>query len=175
MAASYSNFDTDTDAFEMDGLDGDDSFVATDIVTHIDGGIGTDTLAANNNDFSKLSFTGIEYVDLVNGTTNILDSRSVAGQSIVFVNDGDVEVMQVADAPQAMDMSGLDLTGAGIFSVTMNNGGSSLDMGGEMSSSVHVTGGTGDDSLAYTDLRGTDDLNNVTSIENLVFGIPSQS
>ncbi len=160
----------------IDGGSGDDTiYVADGDADTVDGCSGTDRFEVTGDaDLSGMSFTSIEEINVASPANTVTVAASeVNGQSMSLLGAG-AAMIKAPGEQTDLDLSGLNRDShGGDLSVNMSTFGDSLEMDTRMSNSVHIVGGAGDDTLSYTDdgvLANADELNVVSSIENLVFG-----
>ena len=172
----------------LHGGDGNDSIVVTaadySAGEVYDGGAGNDTLFLNGVDISTSTVTSIETLAIANNTTVSMTGAQFQGFShivtpgtsgpfpetinlttggtIKFTGSGDALVLNLATVDTAIDLSG-----AGIFSATVNgNIGNDTIIGGGLYTTLN--GGGGDDTLIAT--SGTATLQGGDGSDRLIGG-----
>ncbi len=143
----------------------------------VDGGAGADTLTFTDNGQGTDELDNVlnfEAITLGDATTNLVTKDSL-------INDGaslsiDARTITTTNsltfnAAQETNGSIILTAGLGTNDVTLGGHNDSIYFDDTLTSSDLVVGGTGNDTLYFMDNGlGTDELNNVTQIENIVFG-----
>jgi hypothetical protein len=175
------------------GGSGDDSIVGADNDVKLDGGDGTDTVLITNNfndGANDALLVDVEEVTLIasgktlnlggqsegmtiNGTGGVDTIVTGSGANLVNANYGDDVVTTGTGNNTVIGNDGNDTinVGGGQVSIDGGNGNDSIAMGTTLTANDTIAGGAGTDNLSFTDSNSaTNDLNNVTGIDNILLG-----
>ncbi|WP_147819677.1 FecR domain-containing protein [Salidesulfovibrio onnuriiensis] len=162
----------------IDAGAGDDTITFTTTPgsnTSIDGGAGTDMLKFSGGviDMQDVCCVdNIEQIDLAANTTVKAYAGDVTGKSWAITGDNStVSEIYGSDSCESKSLANLDLTGySGLLKYYGLGGDDTIDMGQNMGSRVHIDGGTGSNTLKFTDSGDTGALTNVTHIQTIDLG-----
>ncbi|MGB0382345.1 MAG: beta strand repeat-containing protein, partial [Alphaproteobacteria bacterium] len=167
-------------SFVLTGGAGDDIItmgLTLNAQNQLDGGAGSDTLTFTDNGQGTDELDNVlnfEAITLGDATTNLVTkdsliddgaSLSIDARAITTTNS------LTFNAAQETNGSIILNAGLGANDVTLGGHNDNIYFDDTLTSLDRVVGGAGDDTLYFTDNGlGTDELNNVTQIENIVFG-----
>ena len=159
----------------VDGGDDEDRIIVGEDTAMVTGGQGCDTIESNTTqDISGMTFSGVEHIEFSSGGSNTtMAADQLTGKSLDLVGPGNLILAKPTGA-QVTDLSGLGmdtLDFSGHVTINLSDSGAGLLMGENMSTAVTINGGTGSDTLAYTDNgTGSDELDHVANVEWIEFG-----
>ncbi|WP_419786351.1 FecR domain-containing protein [Pseudodesulfovibrio sp.] len=161
----------------LEGGDGNDELIvsANGDVAKLDGGAGTDKLILSGNiDLSGTIISNIEAIDIVSDTATFGLSQLCSKSYAVTGASGTTKLMVAATAANdVVHFSSLDLSAFfATFDVNLGDGDDKLYMGDNMSDGSRVAsvdGGAGDDTLYMEDTGSATALDNVSSVEHVIF------